>query len=633
MKAGVPQGSPLSPLIFAIYLSALLRRLTREAPLIDVVVYADDITLTARDSDPYLARDRMQEALNIISEWAGAYNMETAPDKTIGTVISSDCNEFNGKCCPALLLDNVPITYKPDLTILGVRIDSQLRFTEHALQSEKQLKARINILKALAGTTWGSDEDTLRQLYVSYARPGALYAAGIWFPFLANSNAQRLESANYSAARVITGAPAGTNAAATLREAEIPPLNLLCKRDAGQFLLHAKRFPARHPVGRLAIPPKVARRLKSARAGLRGNWYDCATAALDELPHNPSPEPWPPPEAVPAPWSSSGEVTFHLAGAEIPRSASAEERKEAADSDLNALLPEGPHVDIWSDGSAMEGIANGGAGCAIRWHDDREVSVLSAPAGALASSTAAEAAAALLGLKEVAQRLDDDLSKPTIRLLFDSRSLYMRLQSPLCKLQLHPTTLEAAKILRQLSLRHRTMVIWVPGHAGLELNEVADGAAKRGSTMDQSGIQVTTSSLKKSLNRQMLASWQQNYTAAMHKNGVPHPHLLASEGGKPSGYGTLARRDAVTLHRLRLNRFPELGDTRYRWKVDGVESAKCTRCGHHKDDTEHFLTDCPALTTARIATMGPSPQLDILQKSPNTVLAFLKLVAPILARA
>jgi ribonuclease HI len=609
-KAGVPQGSPLSPLLFVIFAAGAIAAVRDAAPEVQVTVYADDITLVARHPLPTSAATMMQPALDALASWAATNEVKIAADKTEALVITSHPNEVNAKCHPRLTLNGSDLTYNPEPKILGVHFDSQLRFGPQARFAVAKLSSRINVLRALAGTDWGCDEDTLRSLYTGYARPGALYAGGVWHGFLAPTHARRLESANYRAARVIVQAPAGSNSIATRREAGLCSIGALVRRDAGRLLLHARRFPSDHAVGRLALPPVHPRRLRTTGGQLRGCWFDLATDSLASLPRGAIPEPWPLPHEAPPPWAPDGQdlARFVLAGADVPRNALPEERRFAALQALAELREEDEEktIEIWTDGAAIDGLRNGGAGCVVKWPGVVEPTVQSRPAGLLVSSTDAESVAAEMGLRLAAE---SEQTAANYRILFDSRALFDRLQRHPMRLVDSPSSLRAAGLLDRLAALGRVTVVWVPGHAGLPLNELADRAARAGCDMAQEDTRLYVEEL--------------GATA-----GAAHIHFEASKGGERLDVTGLSREEAVRIHRLRLNRLPDLQKTKHRWRHDGATTATCRRCGEGIDDTPHFLTVCPALAPLRRTILGAQVSLDVLQTAPRAVASFLRNALP-----
>ena len=144
--------------------------------------------------------------------------------KTEAMVISLDPRETAGKATPHIHINHEPVLYTKNPTMLGVTKDPQLNFTEHARLAASNMAKRNSILATLSGKDWGLLANDLRHLYTSYVRPGGCYGAGVFFHFLSDSSAKKLESANYTAARAITGAPKGSPAAATCREAGLPKL-------------------------------------------------------------------------------------------------------------------------------------------------------------------------------------------------------------------------------------------------------------------------------------------------------------------------------------------------------------------------------------------------------------------------
>ena len=634
MSAGVPQGSPLSPLLFDLFVADLPDAIRATSPSVDIIQYADDVTLVARDPEPSRAADKMQVALDSLSRWSATNAIGIAAEKTEALVVSVDPCQVNAKVQPRLVLNGTVLRYNPQPKILGVTLDSQLRFGPHARLATKRLDSRLNICKALSGTTWGADERTLRDTYVGYVRPAAMYAAGVWMPFLSACHVNRLEAKNNAAARTIVGAPAGSNAVATCREAGLLPLALVAKREAAALLLRAQRYPSAHVLHRLTITlPNVPRRLRNQNGGFRSSWFDVARSALGALPAGYEPEPWPEPDRVLAPWEMHTEhtVEFLLAGGNASKTDQPSIRRQAALNTLEDLRSGSPTaVEIWSDGAAKDGVKNGGAGCFIKWHNDQPPTTLSCAAGSLTTSTGAETTAAWIGLSLVASTLAEerqrspDFEVPAIRLLFDSRALFFILQRPAWR-QTDRVACEAVSLLNTLAEHHDVAVVWVPGHAGIEENEAADSAATLArDRKEQSGTIFSVRVLDQYVANSIIAEWDGMYDSRC--GDTAHVHYEASDGGRLPPFDHLLRHEAVMLHQLRLGRAPWLRATQHRWGQDGADNPSCVRCNSGQDDdTPHFLRHCSALDAARLASFGAIPSLDCLQDSPSAVLKFIEL--------
>ncbi len=123
-------------------------------------------------------------------------------------------------------------------------------------------------------------------------------------------------------------------------------------------------------------------------------------------------------------------------------------------------------VEIWSDGA---GRYSGGAGVFITWHNGCPNSILSSPAGALSLSTAAEAVAALLAVSQVAREMSSTPLRLTIRLLFDSRALYARLQRPPASID-DSATRQTLLLLDALARQLYVSVMWVDMRASWEMS-------------------------------------------------------------------------------------------------------------------------------------------------------------------
>ena len=89
--------------------------------------------------------------------------------------------------------------------VLGVTQDTHLTFTQHCSNIAVKVQQRNNVLKALAGSTWGSDKETLLATYQAIGRSILSYCSPVWTPSLTNTNWCRLQRAQNSALRNSTG--------------------------------------------------------------------------------------------------------------------------------------------------------------------------------------------------------------------------------------------------------------------------------------------------------------------------------------------------------------------------------------------------------------------------------------------
>ena len=382
ISQGVPQGSPLSPLLFLLFVSSIPAAIQDANPEILPVQYADDLTLEGANIDPHRAGASVQESLRGLERWCVENHMRLAPEKTEALLISTHPRENNGKLQLNLSLLNRPVRIKPTIRILGVTIDSTLTMSSQVREAAAKIRQRCGALSAVGARSWGADTTTLRDLYMGYVRPAGTYAIGAWWPYAAPSVKARAEAANNTGARTIVGAPAGSKASATRQEAGLPSLEALARLDAGLQLLHYRRFPAHHPLQDLAQPPAIATRQKARGGGTRGNWRESALASLAEAGlQNIRPQPLMPPEDHPPPWEGLGaDVHFHATQG-TSRDDLPEVRRQAATRMMEEVrrVHGPPNIEVWTDGAADEGITNGGAGAVIVWHDDRANSTPAPP--------------------------------------------------------------------------------------------------------------------------------------------------------------------------------------------------------------------------------------------------------------
>ena len=197
VPAGVPQGSVISPALFNYFISDC------PIPNSNITSYADDLTIWTSSPDIQEAESTINGLLDDITTWTIAKRLTIAPSKSSSTLFTPDTHQSNYQ--PQVFIQNslVPLNKTPK--ILGVTLDTHLTFAPHINTIHTRASSTINILRSLTSTTWGFTKENIISTYKALTRPIINYAAPIWFPNLATSRLQKVESIQNSALRTATG--------------------------------------------------------------------------------------------------------------------------------------------------------------------------------------------------------------------------------------------------------------------------------------------------------------------------------------------------------------------------------------------------------------------------------------------
>ena len=91
----------------------------------------------------------------------------------------------------------------PSYKFLGVTTDGGLRFTEHVKTIAKKARARIKVMKCMAGKDWGNSVETQRQIFIQTIRTLLEYGSPAWSSYLCKTTASTVQRIQNQGLRAI----------------------------------------------------------------------------------------------------------------------------------------------------------------------------------------------------------------------------------------------------------------------------------------------------------------------------------------------------------------------------------------------------------------------------------------------
>ena len=193
IRAGVPQGSILGPLLFLLFINDIVTDVKAEIKL-----FADDTSLYLIVDDPNDTANILNSDLDKIHKWSEQWLVTFNAQKTETLIISRKKNKPDH---PPLYMNTQPLQNVTSHKHLGLNISNDGFWHEHIDYIIQKSYRRINFLRKCRMIL---SRYALEKLYISYIRPILEYADVVW-----DTNNQtlvnKLESVQIEAARIITG--------------------------------------------------------------------------------------------------------------------------------------------------------------------------------------------------------------------------------------------------------------------------------------------------------------------------------------------------------------------------------------------------------------------------------------------
>ena len=586
---GVPQGSVLSPTLFSIMVNSMNKCIL---PLgVDFSQYADDVAIwKSHRNIPFLIK-KIQLALDALKNWCDMWGFKISFQKTVCVLFGNKRNvEVN------LKLDNNVIQQKTQYKFLGMIFDKRLTWKSHVDGIIDRCKHKLNLLRCISGCDWGSDSPTLVRLYKAIIRPVLEYGCEA-FDSASKSVKSGLDSVQYQALKIATGAIRGTSLRDLQVECGDPPLHLRRKYLTRCFKANLDSYRNPHPAKdsiRDCWQFHYANRGNVLTSHVPFGMRVCDDV-FDVLPNCPYVFPFWKFENIKVEW----EIYYAV------RNLNSEvEKKCLADEIIGKQYSN--HLHIYTDGSKYDKGTESRVGCAIY------IPHLSLHYKFRLSNNLTVFSSELVAILKALQWVEE--ARPMQACIFsDCRSALQTLS------QFRPSNCIVNEIVHVFSSLKWNGIpvcfVWVPSHCGIHGNEGADVVAKKATRHTEINIPVKMSlaEVKSVIKNDMIVEWQEEWAT------YPKRSILSEVKPKVNLHHNvvgLGRRDEITIHRLRLGK---CSLNFYLFIMGKHNDGLCDSCGVH-ETIKHILITCCKYSSQRKILF------DKVDKSDNTSITLVDLL-------
>lgn len=554
LQAGLPQGSPLSPILFLFFNADLVQQRISAAG--GSIAFVDDYTAWVTGASAEANHSNIQATIDRALDWERRSGATFEHDKTAIVHFTRTASRSSSR---PFMIDGKPIQPKDSAKILGVVMDSRLRFKEHiANAATKGLIAAI----ALRRLRMVSPQ-IARQLFRATVAPVVDYASSVWMHTCGAKATQYLNRIQKQGAIAVTGAFRTVATTVAEAEASIQPFHIRHMEKATKLWINIHTLPKSNPLTKLSTfttqrftspLQKIAQSLRTTRT----KWIEIIQAFTV------------------SPWTGRIQTICEKDG---------DKAIEIATKAIGILA-------ATSVSTKSEIVGMGGCMRDTQIVGNR----VSSYSTTLGKRTEQNPYTAELEAMAVAlECIPTETRGRWISILSSNRSALAAISQP--RQQSGQATIQRI-YKRTQSLRKQgnaVNAIWIPAYADITLKQQAKAEARKSTRVEQQPEKQPFQA-KSTAIRLALAAIQQEWTLPEHVGKYSKKVDIALPGKHTrSLYDSLNRKEAKTLAQLRT------GMTRLNSYLNqiGIADSELCACGQASETVEHFLFRCTKWTAMR----------------------------------
>lgn len=561
-QAGLPQGSPLSPILFLFFNADLVQQ------QIDChggsVAFVDDYTAWVTGPTAQSNRAGIEAIINRALDWERRSGATFEAEKTSIIHFTRKAFKFDTH---AFAIKGQIVEPKRHVKVLGMIMDSSLKYKEHmARASAKGLESAMELQRLR-----GLSPATARQLFTAMVAPIVDYASNVWMHACRYNRAGPINRVQRAGAQAIVGTFMTVATSIAEAEAHIPSAQERFWRRAVKMWTDMHTLPTTNPLR------NATKSIRKFKRFCRSPFYELATALndipVDELETiNPfSLAPWA--ERIRTITDDDDAATGTEAG---------------ADGVMHVAVSSSARNGLVGSGAVIELSPTSGQGAGLERHSftlglRTEQNPFSGELAAIAQ--------ALRCLPEIRNR--------SVEVLTRNKAAVLTLRNPRQQSgqQYVDSIHETIGVLRDQG--NTVTVTWVPVSSEHGLLKLAKDEAREATREDATPAakfpraRSTTLGIARAKQRadNKIPSNVGDYTKRID-GALPGKHTRQL-------YDQLTWKEANVLAQLRTG-MARLND--YLYRIKAAASQQCA-CGHARETVDHFLFRCTRWTAFRMEMM------------------------------
>ncbi|KAH7563672.1 hypothetical protein BM1_00719 [Bipolaris maydis] len=587
INTGIPQGSPLSPILYLFYNADLIEQCNEQTDAMSVG-YIDDVAILAWGKTTERTCEVLGTVLEKAQQWASTHASIFAPDKFQLTHFTRSRKRINVEA--PIQTEWGEIKPSPTCKYLGLTLDNKLKWREQVETIRQKATRTVHMLSSLGSSTWGVRLQDMRRLYEAIALPQMMYACSIWSNANLNDKNRAythktidaLRSIQARAARSICGAYRATSRAALDVETFLLPIeqqiwkhnaDVVTRLSSSRDIAKTAGFEPREPA--LVATDKNHRAHKSPWQRIYEELRREQVRNLDKQEHIPP--------FITSPWQR-GPHTYIDSSAD-----KAQDRHDAECAADNSL-------SIYTDGSGINGEIGSAAVCPLT---QQTLSVHMGPS-TLSTVYAAELQGINLALQIARRYANEHGERKSIAIYTDNQAAIWSIAKAEGRSGAYILG-EIAQQVQELQDKGLTVTVrWIPAHVGIPGNEAADQAAKEATGWREDGRSQLPASPPSQLHplrttlrrwckiqaeRAWISAWREDKRGRATYRHTPTPTKKVLQL-----HERLSKRESALLVQLRTEKIG-LNDFLFSRHVPTITNPRCS-CGERRQTVAHVLLRC-----------------------------------------